>query len=369
VSTPLSAHIPWDITAITLTRERDKLAFVSNEGGMSRLNILDLARNRALPVPELPVGSIGALAFSPDGAALAMTHNTPQSPSDVFVYEFRKRSLTRWTDSEVGGLDTARFPVPELVSYASFDGLEVPAWVYRPAGPGPHPVIVQIHGGPEAQSRPVFNPLFAYWVNELGAAVVSPNVRGSAGYGKTYLRLDNGVLREDSVRDIGALLDWIGTQPDLDAERVIVYGGSYGGYMVLASLVHFDERLLGGVSIVGISSFVTFLENTESYRRDLRRAEYGDEREPEMRAFLERISPLNNADKITSPLFVAQGYNDPRVPYTESEQIVGAVRANEVDVWYLLAMDEGHGFAKKANRDYFQAATVLFLRELFGLSD
>jgi dipeptidyl aminopeptidase/acylaminoacyl peptidase len=251
----------------------------------------------------------------------------------------------------------------------SFDGLEVPAWVYRPAGPGPHPVIVQIHGGPEAQSRPVFNPLFAYWVNELGAAVVSPNVRGSAGYGKTYLRLDNGVLREDSVRDIGALLDWIGTQPDLDAERVIVYGGSYGGYMVLASLVHFDERLLGGVSIVGISSFVTFLENTESYRRDLRRAEYGDEREPEMRAFLERISPLNNADKITSPLFVAQGYNDPRVPYTESEQIVSAVRANEVDVWYLLAMDEGHGFAKKANRDYFQAATVLFLRELFGLSD
>jgi len=368
-STPLSAHIPWDVSAVTLTRDRDKLAFVSNEGGMSRLHILDRERNRALAVPELPVGSIGTLAFSPDGAALAMTHNTPQSPSDVFVYDFRKRSLARWTDSEVGGLDTSLFPVPELVSFASFDGLEVPAWVYRPAGAGPHPVIVQIHGGPEAQSRPVFSPLFAYWVNELGAAVVSPNVRGSAGYGKTYLRLDNGVLRENSVKDIGALLDWIGTQPDLDAERVIVYGGSYGGYMVLASLVHFDERLLGGVSVVGISNFVTFLENTESYRRDLRRAEYGDEREPEMRAFLESISPLNHAGKITSPLFVAQGYNDPRVPYTESEQIVSAVRANDSDAWYLLAMDEGHGFAKKSNRDYFQAATVLFFRELFGLSD
>jgi dipeptidyl aminopeptidase/acylaminoacyl peptidase len=287
----------------------------------------------------------------------------------VFVYDFGKRTLSRWTESEVGGLDTARFPLPELVSFASFDGLEVPAWVYRPAGAGPHPVIVNIHGGPEAQSQPVFNSLFSYWTNELGAAVVSPNVRGSSGYGKTYLQLDNGKLREDSVKDIGALLDWIAAQPDLDQERVIVYGGSYGGYMVLASLVHYDDRLLGGVSVVGISNFVTFLENTESYRRDLRRVEYGDERDPEMRAFLEAISPLNNAEQITSPLFVAQGFNDPRVPYTESEQIVREVRGNGVEVWYLLAMDEGHGFAKKPNRDYFQAATSMFFRELFGAQE
>jgi dipeptidyl aminopeptidase/acylaminoacyl peptidase len=194
-------------------------------------------------------------------------------------------------------------------------------------------------------------------------------VRGSSGYGKTYLQLDDGVLREDSVRDIGALLDWIATQPDLDPERVIVYGGSYGGYMVLASLVHFDARLLGGVSIVGISNFVTFLENTESYRRDLRRAEYGDERDPQMREFLHAISPLNNAERIRSPLFVAQGYNDPRVPYTESEQIVSAVRDNDVEVWYLLAMDEGHGFARKPNRDFFQAATVVFFQQLFAAGE
>ena len=190
-------------------------------------------------------------------------------------------------------------------------------------------------------------------------------MRGSAGYGKSYLKLDNGMLREDSVRDIGALLDWIAAQPDLDENRVIVYGGSYGGYMVLASLVHSDARLLGGVSIVGISNFVTFLENTESYRRDLRRAEYGDERDPAMREFLESISPLNNAEKIGSPLFVAQGFNDPRVPFTESEQIVREVRGSGGEVWYLLAMDEGHGFAKKPNRDYFQAATVMFFRALF----
>jgi dipeptidyl aminopeptidase/acylaminoacyl peptidase len=361
----LSADIPWDVSGFTLTRERDRLAFIVNEGGMSRLHLVDLDTGARLAGPELPVGLLGAGGFDPDGARLALTVNTPQSPSDVYVYELDSHRLERWTESEVGGLDTARFPTPELVSFRSFDELEVPAWVYRPRGAGPHPVIVQIHGGPESQSRPGFSPLYAYWVNELGAAVVSPNVRGSSGYGKSYLLLDNGILREDSVRDIGALLDWIATQPDLDASRVVVYGGSYGGYMVLASLVHFSERLLGGVSTVGISNFVTFLENTEAYRRDLRRAEYGDERDPQMRAFLESISPLNNAERIRAPLFVAQGYNDPRVPYTESEQIVRAVRANEVDVWYLLAMDEGHGFARKTNRDYFQAATVLFLEQLF----
>ena len=363
--TPISAHIPWDVTNIALTPDRERMAFVVNEGGTSRLHLHDLERNRPIEAPELPIGLIGGLQFSHDGKALAMTLNTPRSPSDVFVYEFRGQELTRWTESEVGGLDTSGFPIPELVSFESFDGLEVPAWVYRASGEGPHPVVVQIHGGPEAQSRPSFSPLFAYWVNELGATVISPNVRGSSGYGKTYLGLDDGKRREDSVRDIGALLDWIETQPDLDAERVIVYGGSYGGYMVLASLVHYDERLLGGVSIVGISNFVTFLENTESYRRDLRRVEYGDERDPEMRAFLEQISPLNNAEQIRSPLFVAQGYNDPRVPYTESEQIVEAVRANDVEVWYLLAMDEGHGFSRKSNRDYFQAATVMFFETLF----
>lgn len=363
----LSTDIPWDVSSMTLSPDRELLAFAVNEGGMSRLHLLDVsgARAKSLSTPELPVGLIGGLSFDPEGEALAMTLNTPQSPSDTFVYALAERALTRWTRSEVGGLDTSSFPVPERVEFESFDGLDIPAWVYKPAEAGPHPVIIQIHGGPESQSRPGFSSTYAYWVNELGAAVIRPNVRGSRGYGKTYLGLDNDVRREDSVRDIGALLDWIETQPELDADRVIVYGGSYGGYMVLASLVNFDERLLGGVSVVGISSFVTFLQNTQSYRRDLRRAEYGDERDPEVRAVLERISPLNNADRIASPLFVVQGYNDPRVPYTESEQIVAAVRANEVPVWYMLAMDEGHGFRKKPNRDYFQAATVLFFSELF----
>lgn len=365
-STPVSAHIPWDVSTFTLPRARNQLAYVVNAGGMAELHLLDLERNAPVPVPALPTGLIGGLAFSPGGNSLAMTLNTTRSPSDVFVYDLEARELARWTRSEVGGLDTGEFPMPELVQVESFDGLAVPAWVYRPAKEGPHPVLINIHGGPESQSRPGFSSFNAYLVNELGAAVISPNVRGSSGYGKSYLQLDNGRLREDSVRDIGALLDWIAAQPDLDEDRVVVYGGSYGGYMVLASLVHFDERLQGGVSIVGISNFVTFLENTESYRRDLRRVEYGDERDPEMRAFLQEISPLTNAARITSPLFVAQGYNDPRVPYTESEQIVAAVRENGREAWYLLAMDEGHGFSKKTNRDYFQAATIMFLRGLFS---
>ena len=225
------------------------------------------------------------------------------------------------------------------------------------------PVVINIHGGPESQALPSFNPTAQFLANELGVAMLVPNVRGSAGYGKTWLTLDNAEKREDSVRDIGALLDWIEGQPGLDAERVGVYGGSYGGYMVLATMATYPERIRAGVDIVGISHFGTFLKNTEDYRRDLRRAEYGDERDPAIAALFERISPLNNAGRITSPLFVAQGRNDPRVPWTEAEQIVEAVRANGQPVWYLLFADEGHGFRKKANSDYFGAASILFWQQ------
>ena len=230
--------------------------------------------------------------------------------------------------------------------------------------------MIDIHGGPEGQAVPYFDPYTQFLMRELGVAVLVPNVRGSSGYGKTYLKLDNADRREDSVRDIGALLDWIATRPELDASRVGVTGGSYGGYMVLASLMHYPERIRAGVDVVGISDFSTFLTNTEDYRRDLRRAEYGDERDPAMKAVFDRISPLKNASRIRSPLFVAQGRNDPRVPWTEAEQIVAAVRGNGQPVWYLLYADEGHGFRKKANADWFDAATILFWQEhLLGAAD
>ena len=359
----ITADIPWDVEGFALSEDGERAAFVTNEGGISRLYLLDPRSFRYDEVPGLPTGLVFGLEFSPDGSRLAMTLNTPKTPSDAFTLDLDEGgSVTRWTYSEVGGLNTAQFVEPELVEFPTFDGRMIPAFVYRPRGEGPHPVIISIHGGPESQYRPAFSSTFQLWIKEIGAAVTAPNVRGSSGYGREYVMLDNGRNREHSVQDIGALLDWIVVQPDLDERRVAVVGGSYGGYMVLASAVHFSDRLTAAVEIVGISNFVTFLENTQAYRRDLRRPEYGDERDPEMRAFLESISPNNHADRIQLPLFVAQGQNDPRVPVTESEQIVASVRANGREVWYMNALNEGHGFRKKENRDLFGQVVVMFLQ-------
>ncbi len=375
----VTADIPWDVDAATLCNDRRRLAFVVNEDGHSALYLLDTRTRRYRRVDSVPTGQVYEMKFSPDDRRLALTLNTPQNPSDAYVLELGREPtksgvLTRWTASEVGGLDTSRFVMPDLVHYRTFDEVDgrprrIPAWVYRPPGDGPHPVVVYIHGGPESQSRPRFSSTFQMWLAKLGAAVVVPNVRGSAGYGKSYLALDNGFRREDSVRDIGALLDWIATQDDLDASRVAVYGGSYGGYMVLASAVHYSDRLAAAVDVVGISNFVTFLENTEDYRRDLRRAEYGDERDPAMRAHLRKISPLNNVEAIDVPLLIVQGQNDPRVPVTEAEQMVAALREQGLPVWYMNALNEGHGYARKENRDVYQQAAVLFLRRYLQGSD
>jgi dipeptidyl aminopeptidase/acylaminoacyl peptidase len=364
----VTTDIPWNVESVAFSEDRSRGAFVVNEEGRSRVYLLDPATRRYAPVAGVPTGLAGGLEFSPDGRRLAMTLNTAKTPSDAFVLDLGEPplehgALTRWTFSEVGGLDTSTFIEPELVRFESFDGLSVPAWVYKPAGKGPFPVVISIHGGPESQARPGFSSTYQMWLQKLGVAIVVPNVRGSDGYGSTYLGLDNGFKREDSVKDIGALLDWIGTQPDLDATRVAVFGGSYGGYMVLASAVHFSDRLKAAVDVVGISSFVTFLKNTQDYRRDLRRVEYGDERDPAMRAHLEKISPLNNAEKIAVPMLVVQGQNDPRVPVTEAEQIVKALRDRGHPVWYMNALNEGHGYRRKENADVYQQALVLFLRE------
>ncbi len=372
----LSGDIPWDVDGLEIADDGRHLAYVSNEDGIDKLHVLALPSHAPVALPDLPIGVIGGLGFSPDGKRLALSLNTATSPNDVHVIDLANAQLTQWTRSEVGGLDASRFVTPTLVRFPTFDqadgGLSnasrrtIPAFYYRPAkasARGKLPVIINIHGGPEAQALPSFSPNFQFLANELGVAVLVPNVRGSSGYGKTYLTLDNAEKREDSVKDIGALLDWIALQPELDASRVGVSGGSYGGYMVLASMMRYPERIRAGVSVVGISHFGTFLNNTESYRRDLRRAEYGDERTPEMQAVFERISPLNHANKITAPLFVAQGKNDPRVPYTESEQIVKAVRGNGQPVWFLMFNDEGHGFSKKVNSDYFGAASMRFWQE------
>jgi len=369
----VTEDIRWNVSDAQISHDRRRIAFTVNENGRSGVYLLDTATRAYKKVDNIPVGAAFGLSFSPRDDRLSITLNTPSTPSDTFVLALGSEPLTygqlvRWTYSEVGGLDTSSFRTPELISFETFDTVdgkprEIPAWIYKPAGKGPFPVVVSIHGGPEGQARPVFSSTYQMWLQKLGVAVVVPNVRGSNGYGKTYLGLDNGFKREDSVRDIGALLDWIVTQPDLDADRVAVFGGSYGGYMVLASAVHYSDRLKAAVDIVGISSFVTFLENTQDYRRDLRRPEYGDERIPEMRAHLEKISPVNNVEKIVVPMFVVQGENDPRVPVTEATQMVAALRRQGNTVWYMNALNEGHGYRKKENRDIYQQATVLFLQE------
>ncbi|MGH7719256.1 MAG: S9 family peptidase [Gemmatimonadaceae bacterium] len=369
----ITRDIPWNVESLELSDDRTRAAFTVNEGGIGRLYLLDPATGRYRKVDAAPQGVVGLGEFAPDNRRLALTVNSARTPSDVFTLEIGATALdagalTRWTTSEVGGLDVEKFVEPTLVQYPTFDRVRgqartIPAFVYRPEGRGPHPVIIQIHGGPEGQSRPTFSSRTQAWVNELGAAVIFPNVRGSSGYGKTFLRLDNAELRENSVKDIGALLDWIATQPDLDRNRVAVFGGSYGGYMVLASAMHYSDRLKAAVNSYGIGNFVTFLQNTQAYRRDMRRAEYGDERDPRLRAVFDSISPGRHADRIKVPLFVAAGHNDPRVPVSESEAIAHAVRANGQPVWYMVAMNEGHGFQKKENVDLFNQIVMMFFRE------
>jgi dipeptidyl aminopeptidase/acylaminoacyl peptidase len=352
----LTSDIPWDVIDIDI--HGSKALFTVNETGRTGLYLLE--GDRRTPI-DVPVGIISGVKFSPDGSRAAMTISRPDAPSDVYVLENGK--LERWTYSEVGGLDPSTFVVPERIEYPTFDGRKIPAYCFRPRKEGKVPVVISIHGGPEGQFQPYFNAMTQFFTVELGVAVVAPNVRGSTGYGKTFVTLDNAEKREDSVKDIGALLDWIATQPGLDASRVAVIGGSYGGYMVLASLVHFGERLRAGVDIVGIANFISFLEKTAGYRQDLRRVEYGDERDPKMRETLEKISPATHAASIKSSLLVIHGKMDPRVPVGEALQIAEKVRASNRPVWTVIADNEGHGFARKENSTYMNAVIVHFFQQ------
>lgn len=354
----------YDVEDFAVSNEANLIAFITNEDGSSVLRFLELPSMKELPRPPLFNGVIGGLEWRGTSSEIGFHVTSARSAGDVFSYDVKGNQLTRWTNGNNPEINTREFAEPRIIKWLSFDGRQITGLHYHPGEKfaGKRPVIISVHGGPESQARPGFINRNNYFVSELGIAVIYPNIRGSAGFGKTFLKLDNGRLREDSVKDIGALLDWIKLQPDLDADKVMIVGGSYGGYVTLACAVHFSDRIAGAMSTVGISNFVTFLERTESYRRDLRRAEYGDERDPEMRAFLESISPLAGVDKITKPLFIAQGRNDPRVPYTESEQMVAALKKRGTPVWFMMAGDEGHGFAKKPNQDYLFGSMVEFAK-------
>src|SRR4051812_36811705 len=365
----LTDKIPWDIEDFDVSNDGRYIAYVANEDGRSKLTILDTIGKLEQSPPGVPDGRVVNVTFDKTGRRLAFSAESAQSPRDVYVYDLSHNALERWTRSEVGPLDVGSFVPAELVRYPTWDRVAggqrmISAYMYRPRGAGPHPVVIDIHGGPESQSRAGWNPFVQFLVNELGYAVIQPNVRGSSGYGKTFLKLDNGVLREDAVKDIGSLIVWLGLQPMFDRDHFAVMGGSYGGYMALATLAAYGDRLKGGIDEVGISNFVSFLENTAPYRRDLRRAEYGDERDPRMRAFLNQISPVNKVALIRRPLLVVEGLNDPRVPPNEAQQIVWRMRSKGAEVWYLAAKDEGHGFRKKANEDVYLETVAMFLNKL-----
>jgi dipeptidyl aminopeptidase/acylaminoacyl peptidase len=368
--TVLSDHIPWDIEELAISRDGHYLAFVSNEAGASKLNMVDLRAHQDLAPPRLPApGIIDHVKFDAEGKRLVFGFASAASPRDAYVLDLATNRLEMWTHSEAGPVDTAKFVTPRLTQFPTFDRTDghfrqEPVYVYEPATPGLHPVLLVLHGGPESQFRPGFDPWLQYVVNELGFAVVAPNLRGSSGYGKAYLALDNGMLRDDVVKDLGAIIVWVSSQGSLDAKHMLVAGSSYGGFLALAALANYGDRLMGGVDLAGIADFISFLTNTAPYRQSLRRAEYGDERDPEMRAYLRRISPLTNADRISKPLLVVHGRNDPRVPLSEAEQIVARLRSRGGDVWYLQAKDEGHGFRKKPNRDAYYRTFAQFIVSL-----
>jgi dipeptidyl aminopeptidase/acylaminoacyl peptidase len=361
---PLAKDLRWDVEQLAVSSDGARVAFTTDEDGASRLYTIEAgSAPHAVLLPRNAV--VAALEF-PRGRAdlLALSFNTATQPTDAYQLDLKSGQLVRWTRSETGGIDSSQFVDATLVRYPSKDGFTVPAFLYKPrAASGKLPVVIIWHGGPESQSRPTFYPFAQLLSAELGCAVLLPNVRGSAGYGKASLAADDGVKREQSLQDIGATFDFIAAQADLDPARVAAYGGSYGGYMTLATAAFFGKRLKAAVDIVGISNLVTFLQNTQAYRRDLRRAEYGDEREAKVRAVQERISPLNAVDKIDAQMFVVQGHNDPRVPQSEAEQIVQALRGRGKDVWYLLGLNEGHGFRKKENVDALTVDVLLFLQQ------
>ena len=354
----------WDVDEFQLAPDGKTLAFVTNEDGISRLHLFDVVAAKESAVPKLPIGIISDLKWSKDSTDVAFNFKSPQTPNDVYSVNTQTGKVELWAKSVTNGVDTSLFSQAALIRWPTFDGRTVSGFLYRPPAKfkGKRPVIIDIHGGPEEQYRPRFNYEENYFLNELGVAKIYPNVRGSSGYGTAFLHLDDGVRREDAVKDVGALLDWIRSQPDLDADRVLVEGASYGGYLALSTAYTYSDRIKATISDSGITNLVSCAEHTDAWRRDIDRAEFGDERDPKIRKFMERTAPLNNAEKIKKPLLIFQGQNDPRVPVSEAASLVAATK-DRIPVWYVLAKDEGHGFVQKSARDYRTYATILFVKE------
>ncbi|WP_122090770.1 S9 family peptidase [Halalkalicoccus subterraneus] len=353
----------WNVDRVAVDEESERIVYSRNVDGYTELTAGELSGLdvEEFPEPDLPEGVAGGVSFGPDGERFAVGATGDTDNTNVHVVETATGESERWTDAATGGIPRERFSDSELVRFESFDNREIPAFFSLPedAPAGETPAIVDIHGGPEGQRRPSFSPVKQYFLDR-GYAYFEPNVRGSSGYGREYTHLDDVEKRMDSVADIRAGVEWLHEQPEIDSDRIVAFGGSYGGFMVLASMTEYPDLWAAGIDIVGIANFVTFLENTGEWRRELREAEYGSLEHD--REFLESVSPINNIDSIEAPLFVLHGENDPRVPVGEAEQI--AERAREhVPVETLIFEDEGHGFTKLGNRIEAYTGIAEFLEE------
>jgi dipeptidyl aminopeptidase/acylaminoacyl peptidase len=350
----------WNVEEFRLSPDGKNLAVVRNEAGLSRLSVLHLESNQTKAITALPDGIISDLYWHQNSVDLAFNLKSFRTPNDVYSADVNDGKVTQWARSAQAAAGT--LAAPEAMQWKSFDGRWITGFLARPPASfrGKRPVIIDLHGGPTEQYRPAYGYEENFFINELGVAKIYPNVRGSSGFGKTFQSLDDGLKREDAVKDVGALLDWIKTQPDLDADRVLVQGASYGGYLALSVAANYSSRLGGVISDSGMTNLATFLARTEGWRRDIQRAEFGDERDTKTKAYLERIAPLHNAQNIKCPVLIVQGKNDPRVPVSEAEALVQALKKRKMPVWYLLGKNEGHGFADAANRDFQLYASILF---------
>jgi dipeptidyl aminopeptidase/acylaminoacyl peptidase len=356
-----------DVEQFALSKDGHYLAYVTDEGGADKLNIVDLQAHQDLVPPRLPApGVVDSLSFDPDSKRLLFGLATATQPRDAYVLDVAANRVVPWTASEAGPLDRTKFVLPRLTQFPTFDRLdgrsrELPLYIYEPASPGVHPVLIVLHDGPDARFRPTFDPWIQYVVNELGFAVLAPNVRGSSGYGKSFAALARGDQREDAIKDVGALLVWLALDNRFDKTHVIVSGTGHGGSLALAALVNYGERLRGAVAMAPITDFIAFVGSTAPEMRGAAREEYGDERDADDRLFLRRISPLINAERITRPVLIAHGKNDRGVPIAQSDQLVIRLRARNQTVWYLKATDEGGSFARWQNREAYYRAFAEFL--------
>lgn len=344
----VAARDDAELEAFELSHDGTTGVLVWNVAGRSEMEFMRLDSGRRQPGPELPGELVSSLEFSPDDSRLAMVISGAGRPADIWVHDMSSAELAQVTRSPHPGVELDKLIAPELVRFPAHDGLELSGWLYRPAGAdGPGPLVLSFHGGPEGQARPTFRPDFQALLAQ-GIAVLDVNVRGSSGFGKRFVNLDNGALRIDGIRDIKASWDYVVESGVADPGRVGIMGGSYGGYMTMAGLTRYPDLFAAGVNLFGVVNFETFFDQTEPWMAAISKVEYGD---PDtQREMLRELSPIHQVDRVRAPTLVLHGANDTNVPVVEAEQVVDSLKARGVPVEYVLFPDEGHGFRKTANR-------------------